>query len=385
MRGGFYCPVCEGNMFVSGVNDLATLYPEIATMYDPERNNAPVNQVPANSRDSSIWWVCTDNPEHHFQRSVTRMLEAKGRCPICTHQVVVSGQNGIAHAFPWLAELWDTEANGIEPDKVIESANSRMSFRCDQGHTYSIGILAQLHHGPGCMVCDNSVLMDGVNSVADKYPELMTHLSPENTEDPHHLFYTTKLPLLWTCGLCGGTFAMAACNRTTDVEDCPYCNNRKALPGRNDYAAIHPELLDEYAPDNERKPDELVVTWKTNVKWVCPTCHGEYECSPVNRKKGDNACPYCNGRRVLSGYNDLATIHPELMKEWSYPDNMIRHIDPTQISDKSSQIIWWVCDKHSRRKTYPMKVSDRVLMQKRHMTACPYCRGNRIRRTIIPF
>lgn len=27
-------------------------------------------------------------------------------------------------------------------------------------------------------------------------------------------------------------------------------------------------------------------------------------------------CPYCTGRKVLAGFNDLASLFPKLAKEW---------------------------------------------------------------------
>ena len=49
---------------------------------------------------------------------------------------------------------------------------------------------------------------------------------------------------------------------------------------------------------------------------------------PVHRfmtsyKKNGNAvqCPYCNGVRVLVGFNDLKTTRPDLAAEWDYEKN----------------------------------------------------------------
>ena len=35
----------------------------------------------------------------------------------------------------------------------------------------------------------------------------------------------------------------------------------------------------------------------------------------------DDSCPYCSGHRVLAGFNDLASQHPELLAEWDWERN----------------------------------------------------------------
>ena len=36
----------------------------------------------------------------------------------------------------------------------------------------------------------------------------------------------------------------------------------------------------------------------------------------VNDRSTGYGCPVCSGNTVLAGYNDLATTHPELAKQW---------------------------------------------------------------------
>lgn len=35
----------------------------------------------------------------------------------------------------------------------------------------------------------------------------------------------------------------------------------------------------------------------------------------------DDSCPYCKNRKLLRGFNDLATTHPELVAEWDFERN----------------------------------------------------------------
>lgn len=58
----------------------------------------------------------------------------------------------------------------------------------------------------------------------------------------------------------------------------------------------------------------------------------------IRRPQG---CPYCSGKRVWIGFNDLETTHPEIAKEWDYTKN--GNLSPTLVSMGSGKKIWWKC------------------------------------------
>lgn len=70
-------------------------------------------------------------------------------------------------------------------------------------------------------------------------------------------------------------------------------------------------LLHEYSTKNEKKPCEIYPSTKDVYLWNCPNCKNEYTLSSNSRVSGNN-CPYCAGVRVLKGFNDLWTTHPEV-------------------------------------------------------------------------
>ena len=67
-------------------------------------------------------------------------------------------------------------------------------------------------------------------------------------------------------------------------------------------------------------PDK--VTAGSNIKawWICSKGH-EWRTTIINRTYGSKQCPYCSGRKAYVGFNDLATLYPELVKEWDYEKN----------------------------------------------------------------
>lgn len=95
-------------------------------------------------------------------------------------------------------------------------------------------------------------------------------------------------------------------------------------------AETMPNLAKEWHPikNGTLSPSDISSGHFKTVWWLCPQCGYEWKASPSNRKKG-SGCPCCSGRVPKSGVNDLATLHPELLKEWDYQKNT--NLDPSQL------------------------------------------------------
>ena len=78
------CPVCAGRKAVSGVNDLATMYPKAAAMWSSKNDYAP-SKIPARSSRRAIF-VCPDCKQE-FVTSIHNMTRAIASgvtcCPNC--------------------------------------------------------------------------------------------------------------------------------------------------------------------------------------------------------------------------------------------------------------------------------------------------------------
>lgn len=78
------CPVCAGRKAISGVNDLATMYPKAAAMWSGKNDYAP-SEIPARSSRRAIF-VCPDCKQE-FVTSIHNMTRAIASgvtcCPNC--------------------------------------------------------------------------------------------------------------------------------------------------------------------------------------------------------------------------------------------------------------------------------------------------------------
>lgn len=95
------------------------------------------------------------------------------------------------------------------------------------------------------------------------------------------------------------------------------------------------------------KPFELLskeyINAKEKLKWQCL----KSDCQEIfkmcwDKVKQERNCPYCSGKQVgLS--NCLATLNPELAKEWHPTKN--GDLTPYDVTCHVGKKFWWICDK----------------------------------------
>ena len=131
----------------------------------------------------------------------------------------------------------------------------------------------------------------------------------------------------------------------------------------NSLAEVHPELVSEWSEKNlPLTPDD--ITFGSNKKvWWKGACGHEWQTSVKARSSGEK-CPICSGARVIAGINDLATLEPLLVKQWSKKNK----IKPTEVSIGSHKKVIWRCEKGHE---WEAAVKSRTI----NKTGCPYCSG----------
>lgn len=134
-------------------------------------------------------------------------------------------------------------------------------------------------------------------------------------------------------------------------------------------AETMPDLAKEWHPtkNGALSPYDISAGRFQTVWWLCPRCGYEWEASPNNRKKGAG-CPCCSGHVPKSGENDLATLHPELLKEWDYQKNI--GLDPRKLLPGSGKKVWWKCSRCGHE--WETMIASRT---KGH--GCPVCAKHR--------
>ena len=116
-------------------------------------------------------------------------------------------------------------------------------------------------------------------------------------------------------------------------------------------------------------PDSLSYGSTKKIHWKCEKGH-RWVVSVNNRTSvKDSNCPYCSGKKLLKGENDLQTLYPDIAKEWDWKLNGNK---PSDYFGNSNYKVHWVCAKGHK---YEAKINDRT---KSKGTGCPYCAGNKV-------
>jgi len=180
---------------------------------------------------------------------------------------------------------------------------------------------------------------------------------------PEDVTYGSKTRAHWKCRRYPDEHQWSArvCSRTTNHIGCPYCSGRYATRETN-LASTHPNLVDEWSPENDLKPEDVTRGSEKLIKWRCKKDH-EWIASVVSRTKNSGKCPYCAGKRV-SFDNNLAVLYPEIAKDWHPTRNRLQ---PDQVLPKSNRRVWWQCEKEHE---WQSPISSRT----RYLTGCPKCR-----------
>ena len=61
--------------------------------------------------------------------------------------------NNLLVKFPIIAMEFDSEKNGMTPDKVYPSSNKKYWFNCPKGHSYYTVLASRTRIGSGCPKC----------------------------------------------------------------------------------------------------------------------------------------------------------------------------------------------------------------------------------------
>ena len=87
-------------------------------------------------------------------------------------------------------------------------------------------------------------------------------------------------------------------------------------------------------------PSEIYGGGESVTYWICENGHSY---SKILRKRiAGEGCPVCSGKKVLEGFNDLATVAPDVAKTWNFAKN--GDTLPTQITAYSNKKFWWKCE-----------------------------------------
>ena len=345
---------------------LCDVHPEFGRYYS-DSNKRDFNTYSLYSNEIAEW-KC--DMGHTFSREVYKVgaYDDTFRCPVCDGTIVLSEVNSVSTMRPELIALWSAE-NEMSPDETFYNKQSPVLWDCQKCHgTYPMKISDKKPDNTDCPYCNNEKLLPAFNDLRTAYLELAAEWSENNPDSPSDYLRTSSHTALWACPTCYGEYVARICDRMVGDDACPYCRHKKVLAGFNDLASVYLELAAEWSENNPDSPSDYLRTSARTALWSCPTCHGEYEARICDRTVDDDSCPYCRQKKVLAGFNDLASVDSELASEWSLanPDK------PSEYLRTSPHKALWACP--TCHGEYEACICDRFVND----CICPYCNEKKV-------
>ena len=366
LRNGGYSAELEWNMRES-LKEYCSHYgrEELLLQWHPDKNGDLSPEALSFGSHTQVWWRCGQG--HEWQSPVYLRTGKAGGCPFCAGKRIAPGAD-FASVYPRIAAQWHPHKNGASrPDGFLPGSHKSVWWRCDRGHEWKAMIKTRVE-GKGCPVCNNRNVIPGENDLCTVAPTLVLEWHPDKNGGlmPSEVSAGSSRKVWWRCQR-GHEWQSQIQSRYAG-KGCPVCAGRVVIPGENDLKTHAPEIAAQWhtVKNDGVKPDEVALHSNKAVWWRCDRGH-EWKATVYSRTFSRSDCPYCAGRKVLPGFNDLATVAPKVAAQWHPTLN--KPLEPSMVMPGCSKKVWWKCaDGH----VWKAVIYSRTGKQ---LCGCPVCAG----------
>jgi hypothetical protein len=279
----------------------------------------------------------------------------------------------LAELNPDLAKEWHPTKNGfITPYDVGLGSGKKVWWKCDKGEDHEwVSRIDHRSNGVGCPICSNRKTVLS-NCLVTLNPELAKEWHPTKNGNltPYDVNQGSNKKVWWKCDKGKDHEWQSAVSNRSNGKGCPVCSGRKAVLS-NCLATLNPELAKEWHPTKNENLTPYDVKGGSNKKvwWKCDKGKDHEWQSAVDSRTNGKGCPVCSGRKAVLS-NCLATLNPELAKEWHPTKN--ENLTPYDVKGGSDKKVWWKC-KNGNDHEWQSAVYSRS-----NGNGCPICIGQKI-------
>lgn len=272
--------------------------PELLVEWDLERNAPLTPKDVTFGSHKKVWWCCKNG--HIWQTAVYTRSGGAG-CPYCSGRLPHIERNKVLSQYsPALVKEWDSEKNApLTPERVLAGTHRKIWWRCKKGHSWQTAVISRIRNRTECPVCAGRKVFSGENDLATVFPQLAAQWDAEKNGSltPEAVSPNSNRRVWWRCEK-GHAYCAVIAYRAQSSSGCPYCTNRKVLPGFNDLATLEPAVAKEWHPtlNGALTPEMVTVGSRRKVWWQC-TCGHVWKAAIYPRTgKQRSGCPICAGR-----------------------------------------------------------------------------------------
>ena len=339
----------------------------LLAQWDKEKNGELTVRDVARGSSRKVWWRCEFN--HQWAATVYSRSTMGAGCPYCAGKRVQPFSRTLASEHPQLLEEWHPKLNAdISPEELTPGSSRRVWWKCSKGHEWRAVVKSRVT-GTGCPVCANRKVIPGENDLATRYPEIAAQWHPvkNGKRTPRDVVAGNCSKVWWLCDN-GHEWQAPITSRTCNGNGCPVCSGKAVVPGENDLASSFPAVAAQWHPtkNGDLTPDQFAPYSNRKVWWQCNRNH-TYLARIAKKVQESTGCPYCSNRKVLVGFNDLATTDPEIAEQWQRELN--GELTPQMVTAGCHKKVWWQC---RGEHVWKAVIYSRTGPQR---AGCPVCAG----------
>ncbi len=126
--------------------------------------------------------------------------------------------------------------------------------------------------------------------------------------------------------------------------------------GVNDLGTVRPDLAKQLVDPSEA--ETVTESSQKKLLWVCENDHPRYEWearvdSRSNSRANGKGCGVCAGKVVIPGWNDLATVRPDLAAQLVSPN------EAETVTESNHKKLLWFCENGHPRHEWEATVNSR--------------------------
>ena len=209
---------------------LKDIFPDIAKELDFELNKGLLPENLAVASHLSVWWKCSLDSAHVWQRAVNGRTLGGNSCPYCAGQRPTEQRN-LLKLHPELSKEWNYTKNGtLRPELVTPRSGKKVWWTCtkNSAHEWTATISSRVS-GNGCPYCNNKIATHET-SLAALYPDIAKEVHPfKNGElTAHTVVPGSGKKIFWLCKN-GHEWQAVIRNRVVLKSICPVCKKNNNI------------------------------------------------------------------------------------------------------------------------------------------------------------
>ena len=351
------CPICSGNVLQPGFNDFVTLYPDIAKLWDNDKNiNLKPNEVFPKSK-RKVWWKCDNG--HFYEMSIDKKTARGFGCPLCSNYRIKTGFNDLATTHPHLCHEWNYDKNGLlTPQQIGRNNTKKVWWVCQKGHEWKATPHDRTQDNTGCPICaarrNTSFPEQAIYYYIKKiYPDAINRYKCIFDNGMELDVYIPSIHL--AIEFDGRAFHNTDVQHKRELVKYSICkkNNIELIRIKEKHNQEWKDTADDvyFIPKehNYRRLAYLiqhllnVLDTRAHLEWALLDKPRENFYLPPQSSVTVNLE---RDRLEILSYlydidNSLAKLRPDIAEQWDYEKN--KPLTPNMFSPGSNEKVWWIC------------------------------------------